>query len=108
MGVRKILKKLGPRPSVVELVLYYIFTEGVCEMGRRKKALLAVVALVCTMALVAGCATTEVPEAPPEQEPVQLLNQEVVAENGIVAAAHPLAAQVGAEILQQGGNAIDA
>ena len=77
-------------------------------MGGRKKAFVAVVSLVCTMALVACCATTEVPEAPPEQEPVQLLNQEVVAENGIVAAAHPLAAQVGAEILQQGGNAIDA
>ena len=34
--------------------------------------------------------------------------QDVIASNGMVAAAHPLAAQTGAEILQKGGNAIDA
>ena len=33
---------------------------------------------------------------------------EVVAENGLVTAMHPLAAEAGAEILQQGGNATDA
>ena len=33
---------------------------------------------------------------------------EVVAENGLVTAMHPLAAEAGAEILQQGGNAADA
>ena len=33
---------------------------------------------------------------------------EVVADNGIVAAMHPLAAEAGMEILQQGGNAADA
>ena len=37
-----------------------------------------------------------------------VIQKEVLAESGIVVAAHPLAARVGAEILRQGGNAADA
>ena len=37
-----------------------------------------------------------------------LAHQEISAENGMVAAQHPLGAQVGLDVLQRGGNAVDA
>ncbi|HND95963.1 MAG TPA: gamma-glutamyltransferase, partial [Chitinophagaceae bacterium] len=35
-------------------------------------------------------------------------NKKIVASNGAVVSAHPLASKVGVEILKQGGNAVDA
>ncbi|MGI9160189.1 MAG: gamma-glutamyltransferase [Saprospiraceae bacterium] len=37
-----------------------------------------------------------------------VIQKEVIADSGVVVAAHPLAARVGADILRQGGNAADA
>lgn len=75
-------------------------------MFRQRKGILLLLTLICSLALLVGCTQTPPPDQ--AQPPVELINEEVVAENGMVAAAHPLAAQVGAEILKKGGNAIDA
>ena len=42
------------------------------------------------------------------QSEIQYSRQEVVADHGVVAAGHGLVAQVGVEMMQRGGNAIDA
>ncbi|MCZ6678819.1 MAG: gamma-glutamyltransferase [Candidatus Poribacteria bacterium] len=42
------------------------------------------------------------------QSRIEFTREEVVAENGVVAGGHDLVAQVGVEIMQQGGNAVDA
>lgn len=42
------------------------------------------------------------------QSSIESTRKEVVAENGVVAGGHDLVAQTGVEIMQQGGNAIDA
>jgi gamma-glutamyltranspeptidase/glutathione hydrolase len=43
-----------------------------------------------------------------EQTRQELIRHEIAAQNGMVTAMHPLAAQAGAQVLQEGGNAVDA
>ncbi|BCV23921.1 gamma-glutamyltransferase [Gelria sp. Kuro-4] len=86
---------------------------------KKLRTINAFLALVLSVSLVAGCTPKAPPPAqPPAQTearkpaespaPPPLKNVEVVSKNGMVAAAHPLAAEAGVEVLKKGGNAIDA
>jgi gamma-glutamyltranspeptidase/glutathione hydrolase len=59
--------------------------------------------------LLLACKTTQKNQSVTGLNPYQFISQKkVVADNGAVVSAHPLASKVGVNILKQGGNAVDA
>jgi gamma-glutamyltranspeptidase/glutathione hydrolase len=79
------------------------------KKGISKKAAL-VAGLMLASATMFGCANSGQQAKPADQKAPAATTQkrDIVADKGVVAAAQPLAAQVGVDVLKKGGNAFDA
>ncbi|MFC0189622.1 gamma-glutamyltransferase [Fictibacillus aquaticus] len=68
------------------------------------KTLRIIMALVFSLSLVTGTSLAQPAEAKKQKE----YSQVAVGKDGMVSSAHPLASEIGADVLKKGGNAIDA
>lgn len=72
----------------------------------RRRTIVTIIGTLLLLLVFAGCSKVDQNSSqPPAAQPPK---RDVVASQGVVAAAHPLAAQAGLDVLKKGGNAFDA